>query len=78
MLKDEYLLAKIGVDIAENEPKVEVWSNEWLVLLILSPEDGSFGVDVERRRALVENGVEAAAIPVSQVPLVVPEEAAEP
>ena len=26
MLKNEYLLAKIGVDTAENEPEVEVWS----------------------------------------------------
>ena len=25
MLKNEYLLAKIGVDTAENEPEVEVW-----------------------------------------------------
>ena len=45
----DYLLAKIGVDTAENGPKVDVWgkaeyprcyvgSTELLVLLILSPE----------------------------------------
>ena len=33
-----YLLAKIGVDAAENEPDVEVRSDGFLVLLILSPE----------------------------------------
>ena len=36
MLKNKYLLAKVGVDTAENGPKVDVWSNELLVLIILS------------------------------------------
>ena len=33
------LLAEIGVDIAENEPDVEVRSNGLLALLLLSPSD---------------------------------------
>ena len=39
MLKNEYwyLLAKIGVDTAENGPKVKIWSNDLPILLILSP-----------------------------------------
>ena len=36
MLKNEDLRAKIGVDTAENEPDVDVWSNGLLVLLMLS------------------------------------------
>ena len=35
MLKNKYLLAKVG-ETAENGPKVNVWSNELLVLIILS------------------------------------------
>ena len=35
MLKNECLLAKIGVDTAENRPKVDEWRNELLVSLIL-------------------------------------------
>ena len=43
------LLAKIGVNTAENEPDVEVWSNGLLVLLMVSPVDASPTlVDVEQ------------------------------
>ena len=40
MLKNEHLLilAKVGVDTAENEPDVEIWSDGLLVLLIVNPE----------------------------------------
>ena len=37
MLKICYLLAKIGVDTAENEPDVEALRNGLRVLIVLSP-----------------------------------------
>ena len=40
MVKNDYLFAQIGVDTAQNGPRVELRSNELLiVLLILSPDD---------------------------------------
>ena len=41
MLKNECLLAEIGVDTAENGPEAKVLNDELLVLLILSPGDPS-------------------------------------
>ena len=47
-----YLLAKIGVDTAENGPKVKVWSNELLALLTLSSGDLLLELLLLARRAL--------------------------
>ena len=41
MLKNECLLAEMGVDTAENGPEAKVLNDELLVLLILSPSDPS-------------------------------------
>ena len=37
MLKDDYLLTKIGVDTAENEPEVEVWSINYTCTSYVEP-----------------------------------------
>ena len=54
--------AKIGVDTAENWPKVDVWSNDSLVLPILSSEHiaraGFFAEGALVRRDVLEGGEE--------------------
>ena len=59
------LLAKIGVDRAENEPEVEVWSSSILVLLPLSPADGRAAAAAEARLpvALADAALVRALLP---------------
>ena len=60
LFSNYHLLAKIGVGAAEHWPKVKAWSNELLVLLILSQGD------VERGRSGVLREVHARAGPDHQ------------
>ena len=46
---NEYLLAKIGVDTAENEP-LEVWGKFQFIIIHLPPYAGLDGVPVRRVR----------------------------